>query len=173
MPVLAVVLKVMLKDAQDSPESISQNPSQKGTGSRLGLRRATGSMDLAWLLRGVSSKPESQARERDAEEATQGQGQQRCSPSQVEVGWTRPFHQSDWSFRRSSRPSQGASHLCRDLAGRPVRGFGLSPESIPPLGRGSRPGIARCSLAPVRGAEACEGDSCLSGTGSEAVWFTN
>ena len=30
---LAVVLKVTLKDAQDSLESISQNPSQKSTGS--------------------------------------------------------------------------------------------------------------------------------------------
>ena len=44
-------------------------------------------MDLAWLLRGVSSKPESQARERDAEEATKGEGQQRCPISQVEAGW--------------------------------------------------------------------------------------
>ena len=44
-------------------------------------------MDLAWLLRDVSPKPESHARERDAEETTQGEGQQRCSPSQVEVGW--------------------------------------------------------------------------------------
>ena len=30
---LAVVLKVTLKDPQDSLESISQNPSQKGTAS--------------------------------------------------------------------------------------------------------------------------------------------
>ena len=74
-----MVFKVSLKDSQDSPESISQNPSQKGTGSRLGLRMATGSMDLAWLLRGVSPKPESHVRERDAEKATQGQGQQRTS----------------------------------------------------------------------------------------------
>ena len=49
-----MVLKVTLKDAQDSPESISQKPSQKGTASRQGLRRATGSADLAWLL-GVSA----------------------------------------------------------------------------------------------------------------------
>ena len=104
---------------------------------------ATGSMDLAWFLRGVSPKPESQARERDAEEATQGERQQRCSPSQIEVGWSRPFHQSDRSFRRSSRPSQGASHLCRDLAGRAARGFGLIPESISPTGGGSGPRFAR------------------------------
>ena len=51
-------------------------------------------MDLAWLLRDVSPKPESHARERDAEEATQGEGQQRCSPSQVEARWAGPFHQS-------------------------------------------------------------------------------
>ena len=35
---------------------------------------ATGSMDLAWLLRGVSPKPESHGREIDAEEATEGEG---------------------------------------------------------------------------------------------------
>ena len=76
-----MVLKDPLRDAQGSPESISQNPSQKGTGSRVetpqgyeGLRRATESMDLAWLLRGVSPKPNSHARERDAEEAIQGEG---------------------------------------------------------------------------------------------------
>ena len=38
----------------------------------LGLRRATASGDLAWLLRGVSSKPESHVRESVVEEATQG-----------------------------------------------------------------------------------------------------
>jgi hypothetical protein len=31
-------------------------------------------MDLAWLLRGVSSKPESHASERDVEETTEGEG---------------------------------------------------------------------------------------------------
>ena len=90
MPCIAVVLKVMLKDAPLSSDAISQKPSQKGTGSPLemplGLRRATGSSDLAWLLRGVSPKPESHARERDAEEVTQGEGQQRCPKSQVEAG---------------------------------------------------------------------------------------
>lgn len=35
-------------------------------------RAATGSMDLAWLLSGVSPKPDSHARERDVEETTQG-----------------------------------------------------------------------------------------------------
>ena len=53
----------------------------------LGLRRATGVMDLAWLLGSVSPKPESHARERDVEEATQSEGQQQCYPSQVEAGW--------------------------------------------------------------------------------------
>ena len=92
-----MVLKVTAKNALVSSDAISQKPSQKGTGSRLGLRRATGSVDLAWLLRVVSPKPESHARERDAEEATQGEGQQRCSPSQVEVGSSRPFHKPSWS----------------------------------------------------------------------------
>ena len=49
------------------------------------LLRATASIDLAWLLRGVSSKPESHARERDAEEAAKGEGQQRCSPDTGEA----------------------------------------------------------------------------------------
>ena len=120
-------------------------------------------MDLAWLLRDVSPKPESHARERDAEETTQGEGQQRCSPSQVEAGWSRSFHQSDRSFRRPSRSSQGASHLCQDLAGCPAIGFGLIPESIMPLGGGSRPGLACCPQVIGRGEEAGEGDSCLSG----------
>ena len=85
--VLAVVLTVIAKDVLVSSDAISQKTSQKGTGSRLGLRRATGSADLTWLLRVVSPKPESHARERDAEEATQDEGQQRCSLSQVEAGW--------------------------------------------------------------------------------------
>ena len=93
-----MVLKVTLRDVLVSSDAISQKPSQKGTGFRLGLQRATGFTDLAWLLRVVSPKPESHVREKDAEEATQGEGQQRCSPSQVEVGWTRPFHQSDRLF---------------------------------------------------------------------------
>jgi hypothetical protein len=42
-------------------------------------------MDLAWLLRGVSPKPKSHARERDTQENTEGEVQQRCSPSQVEA----------------------------------------------------------------------------------------
>ena len=88
---------VTAKDALVFSDAISQKPSQKGTGSRLELRRATGSVDLAWLLRVVSPKPESHVREKDAEEATQGEGQQRCSPSQVEVGWSRPFHKPSWS----------------------------------------------------------------------------
>ena len=70
--VLAVVLKVTAKDALVPSDAISQKPSQKGTGSRLGLRRATGSVDLAWLLRGVSPKSESHSRDRDVEETTQG-----------------------------------------------------------------------------------------------------
>ena len=82
-----MVLKGLPRDVHAPHFSISQKPSQKDTGSRLRLRRATGSMDLAWLLKGVSSKPESQARERDAEEATKGEGQQRCPISQVEAGW--------------------------------------------------------------------------------------
>ena len=49
-----MVLKVTAKDVLVSSYAISQKPSQKGTGSRLGLRRATGSVDLAWLLKGVS-----------------------------------------------------------------------------------------------------------------------
>ena len=32
---IAVVLKKLLKDALNSPDSISQNPSQKGSGSRV------------------------------------------------------------------------------------------------------------------------------------------
>lgn len=53
-------LKELLSNAQDSPDPISQNPGQKRTGS----------VDLAWLLRGVSPKPKSRARERDVEETT-------------------------------------------------------------------------------------------------------
>ena len=95
-------------------------------------------MDLAWLLRGVSSKPESYARERDAEDATQSEGQQQCSPSQLEAGWSRSFHQSDSSLRRSSRPSQGASHLCQNMAGCPTGGFVLISEWIPLTGGGTK-----------------------------------
>ena len=68
--VFAVVLTVIAKDVLVSSEAISQKTSQKGTGSRLGLRRATGSVDLAWLLGVVSPNPESDVKERDAEEAT-------------------------------------------------------------------------------------------------------
>ena len=76
--VVAVVLTDPLREAQVSSECISQNPSQKGNGSCVEpprwLRRATGSADLAWLLRGVSPKPKSHASERDVEEATEGEG---------------------------------------------------------------------------------------------------
>jgi len=44
-------------------------------------------LKIASLLRDVSHKPESHVRERDVEVATQGEGQQRCSSSQVEAGW--------------------------------------------------------------------------------------
>ena len=158
-------------DSQVSHGSISQKPSQKGTESRLGLRRATGSAALVWLLKGVSPKPKSNARKRDVEEATQGERQQRCSPSQVEAGWSRSFHQSDRSFRRPSRSSQGASHLCQDLVGCPAIGFGLILESIMPLGGGSRPGLACCPQVIGRGEEAGEGDSSLSG--GAAVWYAD
>ena len=43
--VFAVVLTVTAKDVLVSSDAISQKPSQKGTGSRLGLRRATGADD--------------------------------------------------------------------------------------------------------------------------------
>ena len=68
-------------------------------------------------------------------------------------------------------PKPGASHLCRDLAGCPAIGFGLIPESIPPLGGGSRPGLVCCPQVIGRGEEAGEGDSCLSG--GEMVWVVN
>ena len=51
--VLAVVLTVIAKDVLVSSDAISQKTSQKGTGSRLGLRRAIGSVDLVWLLKGA------------------------------------------------------------------------------------------------------------------------
>ena len=43
-------------------------------------------MDLAWRLRDVSSKPESHARERDAEEASQGERQQRAFQVRLRLG---------------------------------------------------------------------------------------
>ena len=46
-----MVLKVTAKDALVSSDAISQKPSlKKDAASRLGLRRATGSADLVWLL---------------------------------------------------------------------------------------------------------------------------
>ena len=63
---------VTAKDVLVSSDAISQKASQKGTASRLELRRATGTVDLAWLLRVVSPKHESHVREKDVEEATQG-----------------------------------------------------------------------------------------------------
>ena len=45
---------VTAKDVLVSSDAISQKPSQKGTGSRLGLRRATGYAELPLLL-GVSA----------------------------------------------------------------------------------------------------------------------
>ena len=116
-----MVLKVTAKDALVSSDAISQKPSQKDAASRLVLRRATGPADLAWLLRGVSPKPESHLRERDAEEATKGVGQQWCSPGQVEVGRSRPFHQSDWSFRRPSCSSHANRHHSLPEPASPVR----------------------------------------------------
>ena len=83
-----MVLKVTLKVPQDSPESISQNSSQKGTELVLKpytARKGYWLKNLAWLLSGVSPKPKSHARERDVGEAAQGEGQQCCSPSQVEA----------------------------------------------------------------------------------------
>ena len=67
--VLAVVLTVIAKDVLVSSDAISQKTSQKGTGSRLGLRRATKSVDLAWLLRFVSPTPGSHESESCAEDA--------------------------------------------------------------------------------------------------------
>ena len=69
-----MVLKVTAKNALVSSDAISQKPSQKGTGSRLGLRRATGSADLARVLRIVSLRPKSHERESCAEETSEAQG---------------------------------------------------------------------------------------------------
>ena len=44
-------------------------------------------------------------------------------------------------------------------------------ESIPPIGRGTRPGFARCPQVIGRGEEAGKGDACLSG--GEAVWLAD
>ena len=110
-------------------------------------------MDLAWLLRGVSPKPESHARERDVEEAAEGEGQQRCSTSQVEARRAGPFHQPPWLFCRSNCPSQRASHLRRDLVGWPARGFARRPQVT------------------GRGEEAGKFHSCLKGSAS--VWLAD
>ena len=50
-PVVAAVLKESLRDAQDSPDCISQNPSQKGSGSRIQTPKGyEGLLDLLiWL----------------------------------------------------------------------------------------------------------------------------
>ena len=86
-----MVLKVTAKDVLVSSDPIARSQAKRALDlvlrPHMAKKRATGSMDLAWLLRDVSSKPESHARERDAVETTQGEGQQRCSPSQVEAGW--------------------------------------------------------------------------------------
>ena len=74
---LSVVVKEPFRLAHAFPDPISQNPSQKGMDLVLrptGLRRATGSVDLAWLLRDASPQPDFHARERDVEETTQGEG---------------------------------------------------------------------------------------------------
>ena len=156
-----MVLKVTAKDALVFSDAISQKPSQKGTGSPLGLRRATGSMDLARLLRGVSSKPESHARDKDVEETTQGEGQQRCSPSQGEIGWTRPFHQSNWSFRRSSRQARGQA-ICAEIWLDAQKGdLDLSLNRYCPLVEGLE--SARCPEVTGRREEVGKGESCLSG----------
>ena len=111
--------------------------------------------------------PNPHARVMDAEETTQGEGQQRCSPSQLEAGWAGPFHQLPRVLGRFIRPSHGVSHLCRDLAGCPAGRFGLIPELIPPTptGGGARPGLglALCPQGTVRGEEAGKSDPCLSG----------
>ena len=48
---------------------------------------AQGCSGFSWV-----PKPESDARESDAEESTQGEGQQRCFSSQVEGRWSGPLH---------------------------------------------------------------------------------
>ena len=88
-------------------------------------------MDLAWLLRGVSSKPESQSRERDVEETIQGQGQQRCSPSQVEVGRSRLFHQSGDRFDDPvAQVMQIDITLCQNLLALSVLEFICRPAEV-------------------------------------------
>ena len=101
---------------------------QKGTGSRMGLRRATGPVDLAWLLGGVSPKPDTHLRDRDVEEATQGEGQQRCSPSQVEFGRSRPFHKPSWSLTLPRRLQQikRAVSSAGVITTKPPRNFWIS-----------------------------------------------
>ena len=71
-------------------------------------------MDLAWLLRDVSPKPNSHVRERDAEEATQGEGQQRCSPSQVEARWAGPLHQSPGRWDDPVAQARGQA-ICAEI----------------------------------------------------------
>ena len=65
---------------QDSPDGISQKPSQKGTGSRIETLR----LREFWIngsglaFGGVSPNP-NPMQGRDVEETTEGEGQQRCS----------------------------------------------------------------------------------------------
>ena len=76
--------------------SISQNPSQESIGSRVETPKGyEGLLDLLiWLgfERCPALCPNPMPRERDVEEATEGEGQQRRSPSQVEAGWAGPLH---------------------------------------------------------------------------------
>ena len=71
-------------------------------------------MDLALLLLDFSPKPNSHAEAREVEEATEGEGQQGCSPSQVEVRWARPFHKSPvWLSIRIDRQGNSIVGFCQ------------------------------------------------------------
>ena len=64
----------------------------------IGIRRATGSMDLAWLLSGASPKTQSHSMERDFEEAIESEREQRFSSGQVKARKAGLIHQSAYGF---------------------------------------------------------------------------
>ena len=85
---------------------------------------------------GCQPEPESHARERDAEEAAEGEGQQRCSPNQVEARWSGPFHQSPRCWDDPVAQVRGQA-ICAELWRDPQQGdLDLSLNRYHPLVEG-------------------------------------
>ena len=156
-----MVLKGLPRDVHAPYWSISQKPSQKGTGSRLWLRRATGSADLAWLLEVSALSPNPMQGREMLKKPPRVRDNNGALQVRLRLGGRDHFINRIGRFDDPVAQARGQA-ICAEIWLDAQKGdLDLSLNRYRPLVEGLE--SARCPEVTGRREEVGKGESCLSG----------